>query len=254
MIDIHTHILPNVDDGPRDWNEALALLRQGIEDGIKGAVCTSHVLNRLDENVERVFTKTFRELKERARDEGLDIKLWLASEIHCQSILEYSSPVATFNANGKYLLFELPLGDYPADTNEKIFQMSLDHIIPILAHPERNVHIMRHPETAFELANRGVLMQVNAGSLLGVFGKDVRKTAEVLLKHQLVQFVGSDCHGTHSRPMNLSKAYREVVKLDGEETAKNLFYRNPLTAIKGETIAAPPPVSFSRKKRKFLLF
>ena len=254
MIDIHTHLLPDIDDGPRDWKESLALLKQGVEDGIRGAVCTSHVLNRLDEQTENRLIETFQALKLKARQEGLEIQLWLGSEIHCQSVFDYRSKTATINGNQKYLLFELPLGDFPSDTNDKIFQLGLEKVTPILAHPERNIHIMRHPETAFELVNRGVLMQLNAGSITGIFGKRVKKVAEILLNHQLVHFVGSDCHGAHSRPMILSQAYRMIRKHWGDETAKNCFHRHPALAVKGGPIHAAPPVSFDKRKRKWFFW
>ncbi|MBN2103990.1 hypothetical protein JW835_08135 [bacterium] len=252
MIDIHTHLLPDVDDGPMNWNESLELLKQGEEDGIRGAVCTSHVLNRLDESLEKRLIDTFQELKERARQEGIRMALWLGSEIHCQSIFEHTNIIATINGNRKYLLFELPLGDFPNDTHARIFQLNLEKITPILAHPERNMHIMKHPETAFEMVTRGVLMQMNAGSITGVFGKKVKKAAEILMDHRLVHFVGSDCHGIASRPMILSKALKLVQKRWGSERAKNLFHRYPALAIKGEAIHADPPVAFNKEKKNWL--
>jgi len=249
MIDIHTHLLPDIDDGPRSWKESLALLKQGAKDGIRGAVCTSHVLNRLDESLEKRLIETFQELKARARQENIEMSLWLGSEIHSQSMFEHTSKVATINDNRKYLLFELPLGDFPNNTHEQVFQLNLEKIIPILAHPERNMHIMHHPETAYEMVNRGVLMQVNGGSITGVFGKRVKKAAEILMDHHLVHFIGSDCHSAASRPMILSKAYQDVQKRWGSERAKNLFHRYPALAIQGETIHADPPVSFNKRKK-----
>ncbi|MFC1569213.1 tyrosine-protein phosphatase [bacterium] len=254
MIDIHTHLLPNIDDGPRDWKEAMALLKQGADDGIRGAVCTSHVLNRLDEKIEQRLLAAFQEFKIKAKQEGIEMSLWLGSEIHCQSIFEYTNKVATINGNKKYLLFELPLGDFPSDTNERIFQLNLDKVTLILAHPERNIYIMNHPETAFEMVNRGVLMQMNAGSITGVFGKRVKRVAEILMKHHLVHFVGSDCHNVYSRPMILSEAFHLIHKNYGAETAKNLFHRYPALAIKGDPIHAAPSMSPEKRKKRWILF
>jgi protein-tyrosine phosphatase len=254
MIDIHTHILPEIDDGPDDWQGALALLKQGTEDGIRQAVCTSHVIHRLDAATEQQFTAAFNELKNRARQAGIQISLWLGSEIHCQSHYSLSSPIATLNNNGKYLLFELPLGNYPANIKDQIFQMGLNKITPILAHPERNVYLMRHPDTVYELVNRGVLMQLNAGSILGIFGKAVKKAAEIMLDHQLIHFVGSDCHHVRTRPMSLSRAYQAIFKRWGEETAQNLFQRYPDKAIQGKPIEPPPVIPLAMKRKKWLFF
>ena len=249
MIDMHTHLLPNIDDGPRDWKEALALLAQGESDGILGAVCTSHVLNRLDEKLELSFIETFKELRFRAKQQALKISLWLGSEIHCQSVFNYKSRIATLNGNQKYLLFELPLNDIPSDVHEKVFELVLNGVTPILAHPERNMTIMRHPETAFELANRGMLMQMNAGSIIGVFGKHVKKVSEIMIDHRLVHFVGSDCHGGSMRPMLLSPAYKIISNQWGEDTAKILFHRNAALAIQGKKIPVDAVIPFEKKRK-----
>ena len=254
MIDIHTHILPKIDDGPDDWKGALALLHQGEKDGIDGAVCTSHVIHRLDRVTEQRFTETFRELKNRAEQAGIQVALWLGSEIHCQSHFTFSSSLATLNNNGKYLLFELPLGNYPVNIKEQIFQMGLNHITPILAHPERNSYLMQNPGAVYELVNRGVLMQLNAGSILGVFGKAVKKAAETMLDHQLIHFVGSDCHHVQTRPMKLSRVYQLISKRWGRETGQNLFQNFPMSAILGNQILPPPAVPLNMKKKKWLLF
>ena len=254
MIDIHTHILPKIDDGPEDWEGALALLKQGAEDGIKGAVCTSHIIHRIDAETEQQFTTAFHELKKRASQAGIQTSLWLGSEIHCQSHFTLSSPIATLNNNGKYLLFELPLGNYPANIKDQIFQMGLNQITPILAHPERNGYLMQHPDRVYELVNQGVLMQLNAGSILGIFGKAVKKAAETMLDHWLIHFVGSDCHHVRTRPMNLSRAYHAVSKRWGEETAQNLFHYHPMSAIQGNPIEPLPAIPLSMKRKKWLFF
>ena len=101
MIDLHTHILPQVDDGPSDWEDALALIRQGIQDGIRGAVCTSHVLNKLDDNLEGKLTYRFDQLKEMIAKHNLKFSLWLGSELHILSDFDPMSQVATINGNKK---------------------------------------------------------------------------------------------------------------------------------------------------------
>jgi len=146
MIDIHTHILPQIDDGPMDWVESLNLIKQGMRDGIRGAICTSHVLNRLDEELEGKILYKFDQLKSILNREKMDFDLWLGSEIHCNAQFNVLSKIATLNSNQKYLLIELPLGEIPMDVGEKLFQLSLDKISPILAHPERNSMILLKPQ------------------------------------------------------------------------------------------------------------
>ena len=132
--------------------------------------------------------------------------------------------------------------------------MGLNQITPILAHPERNGYLMQHPDRVYELVNQGVLMQLNAGSILGIFGKAVKKAAETMLDHWLIHFVGSDCHHVRTRPMNLSRAYHAVSKRWGEETAQNLFHHHPMSAIQGNPIEPLPAIPLSMKRKKWLFF
>ncbi len=242
MIDIHAHILPGVDDGAQNVGESLHMLRDGIADGIRGVVCTSHVLDRLDKSTEKRFVDAFHLLRTRVKDEGLAISLWLGSELHTQSEFNMRSPVATFNANGKYALLELPMGHVPRDAEDRFFQLSVNGVTPILAHPERNIILMQRPGVTYNLVHRGVLLQVNAGSLTGRFGKRVKQAAFEMIDLRWVHFVASDCHSPAGRSMKLGHARDIVTKRWGDETAVRLFETNPLKAVQGETIVPPEPL------------
>ncbi len=247
MIDIHAHILPKIDDGPDGWEEALAMLKRGEEDGIEGVVCTSHVVDHLDEQFEKNLTQKFEDLKKLAKNNGLKIKLWLGSEIHIQARFNVRSPLATIDGKGKYILLELPLGEIPRGVGDIFFDLSVQGITPILAHPERNSVILRKPHVAFSFVQRGVLLQLNAGSLTGVFGRHVKKVAWSFFKHHMVHFVASDCHGLGSRNLVLSKAYKAVKNRFGPETAESVFHTNPMRAVKGEPIDPPIPLPFAEQ-------
>lgn len=250
MIDIHTHILPQIDDGPSDWIESLNLIRQGIEDGIQGAVCTSHVLNRLDEELEGKLLYKFDQLRRIIEREKLTFDLWLGSEVHCNAQYNPFSKTATLNGNGRYILIEFPLGDIPVDVGEQFFQLTLDKITPILAHPERNASVFLKPELVYNFVQRGVMVQMNAGSITGVFGRQTRKLAFEMLDHNWVHFVASDCHHERSRPMILSHARKVVEKKWGAMKAETLFEINPRRAVFGEAITPPEPIPYERQTRK----
>jgi len=252
MIDIHAHLLPQVDDGPDSWEKSLAILRGGIEDGIKGVVCTSHVLNRLDEELEREFIDKFEELKKRVKEKDLRISLWLGSEIHCNAEFNPKSKIATLNGNGKYALLELPLVGIPNDVEDIFFRLSVEGITTILAHPERNSVIAEKLEIAYNFIEKGVLLQSNAGSLTGQFGKRVKHTVLEMLDHQMIHFIASDCHSPHRRPMILSRAYKIITRHYGEKTAEELFIVNPYKAVIGKEISPSPPIPIheNRIRRK----
>jgi protein-tyrosine phosphatase len=251
MIDIHTHLLPQIDDGPSDWEDSLALIRQGMEDGIRGAVCTSHVLNRLDDDLEGKLQYKFAQLQDMVQRNKLNFQLWLGSEVHCQANFNAGFKTATINGNGKYIMIELPLASVPENVGDMFFQMQLKGVAPILVHPERNSVLASRIEKIFSFVQRGVLVQVNAGSLTGDFGKKVRQTAVKMLDHGLVHFVASDCHSTGSRPMKLSKAYSIVSERCGRESAQRIFSLHPRQAIEGDAIQVQEPLPLEKIKRRW---
>jgi protein-tyrosine phosphatase len=251
MIDLHAHILPGIDDGPSGFDEALAMMEAGRKDGITGAVCSSHVLDRFDVATESRFADAFSELRKRAALAGIRMDLWLGAEIHMNVSLDPVPVAATIAAGGKFILVELPLNDIPHDADDKLFQLTVEGYSPILAHPERNAVLIEKPERVYSLVLRGVLMQVNAGSLTGEFGYRIRKAAETLLDHGLVHFIGTDCHNLRSRPMRLSAAFKAAAGRVGADTARELTEGNPLRVIAGEPVWTPELVPFSAKKSWF---
>jgi protein-tyrosine phosphatase len=248
MIDIHTHILPGIDDGPETWEISLVILRAGAEDGIRGAVCTSHVLDNLTSETESRILETFKELAVRVQQDGIPISLYLGSEIHIEAVFQRKSPIITFGGKGKFALVELPMGSIPQHVDRFFFDLMIDGVTPILAHPERNLSILRNPGRAYEWAQRGVLFQLNAGSLLGVFGADVRKTAHQMIELGWANFVASDCHDPKDRPMRLSSARRLTAKTWDESVAVALFEENPRRAVDGVPISRREPREIPKKR------
>jgi protein-tyrosine phosphatase len=248
MIDIHTHILPGIDDGPETWETSLDMIRAGVADGIRGAVCTSHVLDNLTPVTERRFSDTFKELSERVKQAGIPMTLALGAEIHIEAVFQRTSPIVTFGGKGKYMLVELPMGSIPQHADRFFFDLMIEGVTPILAHPERNLILMRNPGRAFEWSKRGVLFQLNAGSLFGVFGADVKKAAYRMVELGWANFAASDCHDPKDRPMRLPSARRLVSKTWGESTSVALFEENPRRAIEGLPINRPEPREIPKRK------
>jgi len=253
MIDIHTHILPNVDDGSGSWEESLALIKKARNDGVKGLVCTSHIYDVLNQEIESDWIRKFQELKRRVQQEQIEIALWLGAEIHCNAKFDTRSRLFTLNGNGKYTLMELPLQEFPINAEETLFQLSIKDYVPILAHPERNGSIIQKPSIAYEMVMRGILLQVNAGSITGVFGKRIRRLALDFIDRDLAHFVASDCHNTGRRSIYLKEAYKKVKKRWGTEKADLLFKLNPLRAVQGKSIPVASPISFEKKRKNRLI-
>ncbi len=255
MIDLHAHILPQVDDGPDDWEDSLALLKQGIADGITGVVSTSHVLSDLNTDLEGKLLYGFERLQNFVERENLQISLYLGAEIHCLARFDVQSRVATVNGDRKYLLIEFPMNEIPDNVGHILFQLVLDGVTPILAHPERNVMIQRDPGRVFSLVQRGVLMQINAGSLTGQFGREVKQLALDMIAHHQAHFVASDAHSLRNRPMKMSGAYDIVMTEFGPDRADQLFKMNPGHVVRAEPIqiTEPEPIQ-KRRPAKFSFF
>lgn len=242
MIDIHSHVLPKVDDGPATWEETMDMLRQAEEDGITEVAITHHILSNLDYEREGEIITKFKELQQRIAMEKLKLKIHLGSEIYSQADMELFHTISTYNDNKKYFLVEFPMQGIPRFVADRFFEIITEGMVPIIAHPERNLGIIRKPERAYEFVQRGALLQLNAGSVVGRHGKPVKDTAAMLLNSNLVNFVGSDAHNTKRRPMKLRDAWETIAKGWGEERANLLFLENPKRAIAGEPINPPEPL------------
>ncbi len=250
MIDIHSHLLPEIDDGSRSWDETMEMVKQAIRDGIKEVAVTHHVLSNLAYEREPEIIAKLNELRQRLTQENLRLKVHLGAEIYAQADMELSHTMSTYNNNGKYFLVEFPMQAIPKFVADRFFDMIMEGMVPIIAHPERNGTFIRTPEKAFEFVQRGALLQMNGGSILGRHGPQVKDTATILLNSNLIHFVGSDSHNTRSRPIKLRSAYEAVAEGWGEHRAVLLFFENPKKAITGAEIESPDPLPPEPLKRK----
>lgn len=243
MIDIHTHLLPGVDDGAQDMDRSLAMIRMGIEDGIKAAVATPHILNGPDETVDREYTQVFEELCDRVAQAGLSIQLVLGSEIMFGFGLEGIGKlkVTTFNGNGRYFLIEVPMLMFPDAFEDAMFRLRVAGLAPILAHPDRYPPLVQEPERIRRLAEQEILMQLDANTLTGSRRSSAFRVARNMIERGMAHFVASDAHGLDHRPFVLSRARSVVEEFAGPEAAHRLFVENPRRAIEGEPIGRVSP-------------
>jgi len=249
LIDIHSHVLPKIDDGPQSWEETMAMLHQALEDGISEIAITHHILSNLGYEKEKEIIEKFKELKERIKKEKLKLKIHLGAEIYAQADMELHHKISTYDNNKKYFLVEFPMQGVPKFAMERFFEIIMDGMVPIIAHPERNAGVIRNPTRALEFVQRGALLQMNGGSIVGRHGSPVRDTAMILLNSNLIHFCGSDAHNTSSRPMKLRDALFAVAEGWGEERARALFKTNPQKALTGEAITAPEPLPIQPLKK-----
>lgn len=241
MIDIHTHVLPGVDDGARDLDTALAMLEQAVADATTHLICTPHVLSRVSPEWEQRCLANFERLQEAAGRRGWPLELLLGGEIYLQAdLLEYRRHrFFTLDRGGKYVLLELPAIEIPQFTETVLFNLRLQGYYVVLAHPERNSSLLGRLDRIRTLVERGAWVQVNAGSLLGRFGSEVERFSRKLIRDRLVHFVASDAHDPASRKPVLSPAATWVTEHAGPDVAYRLFTGNPRQLLTGEPLEVP---------------
>jgi len=198
--DIHSHLLPGLDDGVKSLEESMEILHQFHELGTRKLYTTPHIMSDLYPNNEADILTKLSELQKKIANTGLEIEILAAAEYYLDETLlkkteSASHELLTFGNN--YLLFETSFMNQPFHLNEFIFKARSRGYHPVLAHPERYAYIQNDHELVDDLIQRGVLLQLNIISLAGYYSKPVRKLAERLIEKGQVHFVGSDCHNMH---------------------------------------------------------
>jgi protein-tyrosine phosphatase len=229
VIDIHCHILPNIDDGPSDINESIEMARIAANDGITRIVATPHIKNTLHpvstikKNVEILNTQLFKL--------GIPVEILQGADVSAQ--LDPSLFEGYTINNTAYILVEFPQTHLPNDMKKIIFRMMIKGYYPIITHPERNLSVIKNPDRVFDLINAGVLIQITADSITGAFGIDVEECAFYLLKRGVVNFIATDAHSSLSRKPVLSEALKITEKIIGKERSDKLVTMNPEAVLKG---------------------
>ena len=255
MIDIHTHILPGFDDGARDFDEALAMLAEAEADGIGCIVGTPHFIPGSFAPHGKEVKEACHELSERAAENKISTKISCAHEIRAGAGLIpriKSGEILAYGDKSRYLLLEMPPVDIPIWMDQMLFELELEDMTPIIAHPERNRGVHKNPMRLYELIQKGCMIQITASSLLGYFGEATKLLAEKLLRNGFVHFVASDAHDSEERKPKLSKAYLKVEELCGKDSAEKLFRTHPKMALAGESIIVPEPIPIESEPEDFL--
>ena len=229
MKDIHSHLLFGIDDGCKDINESISLLKEAEKQGVTELMITPHYIEESKYNCNNEEKqKLFDQLVEKTKEENINIKLYLGNEVFINDNflkLLKKKEIKTLN-NSKYVLLEFPFGNMLYNTKDIIYELVVAGYVPILAHPERYRIFQRHPDHIEEYLRMGVLLQGNYKSLFGKYGREAKKTLIYLLKKHQITFLGSDCH--HEKDFKikkLKKKLKSIVKSDNmiEDLLENNF-------------------------------
>lgn len=194
--DMHSHILPGLDDGADSLEQALELLRSMSKLGYQKLIMTPHIMGDFYKNTPYGIWEKLLELRAAAVEQGLDIELACAAEYYMDEWfvkkLEGGQPLLTFGNN--YVLFETSYLNEPLNLREVVFMMQAAGYTPVLAHPERYIYLYNQFDEIARMQELGVLLQLNLNSLTGYYSVAARKVAEKLVDQKMVSFVGTDLH------------------------------------------------------------
>jgi protein-tyrosine phosphatase len=242
MIDIHCHILAEVDDGPKSWEVSEEMCRMAAADGTEHMVATPHANRRFHYDRE-YLERTLEHLRQRV---GKTLRLSLGCDFRLsgENLKDVMvSPERYVIEGGRYLLAEPDHTDVPAHIDDSLRELLKLGIIPVITHPERNTVLQRTPQRILEWVEMGCVIQVTASALTGGWGETAWHTAQWLIKRNAVHVLASDAHDSTRRPPGLSLAREVVAESQGEKIARALVDDNPRAIVSGRALPYfPKPV------------
>ncbi|MCP4620520.1 MAG: hypothetical protein GY844_29295 [Bradyrhizobium sp.] len=250
VIDLHSHVLPGLDDGAETLADALAMCRIAVADGTTTLVATPHMMNGVYSVSREDVLGGVAALRARLAAEGLPLEILPGGDVHVDRELPAllrDGQVMTVGDAGRYMLLELPHDLVPPGISGLLFEIQLAGVTPIVTHPERQRAVQEKPDLLREWVKTGSLVQVTAMSLTGAFGRAAETCAWHLLQRRLAHLVASDAHSPGARPPGLSAARQVVEATLGTDEALEIFDRRPRQVVDGEEIDLLGPQRSGRR-------
>lgn len=250
MIDIHSHILPGVDDGARTIEDALAMGRAAVDEGITTIVATPHHKNGSYDNPTHQILAAVEQLNELFIKEHLPLKVLPGQEVRVTGELlkDYETgEIVPLAGDSRYVLIEFPANHVPKYAEQLLFDVQLKGLVPVIAHPERNAEIAERPDFLYQLVKKGALVQLTAASIAGHFGKNIKKLSLQLIEANLAHVIASDAHNTTNRSFRMREAYKTMEKEFGISTVY-MLQENAELMIRNETVYRDEPMRVKKKK------
>jgi protein-tyrosine phosphatase len=245
VIDLHSHVLPGVDDGARSLEDSLEIAKAAVADGIEILAATPHVRDDYPTSPEAMETGLV-ELREALAAASIPLELRPGGEIALDWIERVDLQRFGLGGNPRYLLVEFPYYGWPLDLNMQLSRLLASGIKPVLAHPERNAEVQASPERLAGPVGAGVLVQVTAASLDGRLGRTSRSTGFKLLELGLVHMLASDAHTAAIRGIGMSAA---IEAIDDAFLARWLAYDMPAAILADEPLPERPERPRTAKRR-----
>jgi protein-tyrosine phosphatase len=238
VIDLHSHLLPGIDDGASTIKDAMQLARHAVGDGITHMVVTPHIQPGVYENTLNTIRDVFERFRDALSDADIPLTVAMAAEVRlCPEIMllleRQQLPMFESEEGKRTLLLELPHSHVPPGTDKMLGWLLRQGIGIVIAHPERNKELMRKPDMLARLYESGCMLQLTAGSLAGRFGEEVRKVARNIVAQGMCGLLASDAHNLRHRPPQLSDGKQAAAEIIGSAQAESLVWDKPMQLVSG---------------------
>lgn len=232
MIDLHSHILPGIDDGARTLADTIAIAQNTVENGVTHMMCTPHIHLGTFDNTRATIAKAYEQACVALHEANIPLKLGMGCEMRiCPEIMslfqQSQLPFIGEWLGRSALLLELPHSHIPPGTENLIKWLLHKGVQPVIPHPERNRDILANYNKAKRLKQQGCLFQVTAGAFVNRFSDAVHTTVHKMLDDKLIDYVASDTHNVSKRPNDMKAAYNAVVTIMNTDVADELFLNVP---------------------------
>ena len=254
MVDFHNHIIYAVDDGSKNVEMSTKMIEKAKIEEVKYICATPHYIIGEYEINYKEYKEKLDNLNKISKDNGLNVDILAGLEIyiHPEVPKKYEKGEVWGLNSKKYLLIELPMEQLPIYTEDVLYNLKLQGVVPIIAHPERNYQLLKNISIVESLVEDGCLLQMNSGSITGRYGRTVKEFSCELIKRNLVHLIGSDAHNTMERSLRLKEEINTLKRLNNE--LYNWIKKEQYNIIEGKDIETLPIKNTSKKRLNIFSF
>jgi protein-tyrosine phosphatase len=239
MIDVHSHILFDIDDGSKSIEESIQILKEYEKNGINSIILTPHyIYEGIYQVTNKEKIKKYNELKNSIEKEKINIKVYLGNEIYaCDNILQLleEDKIMSLN-NSRYVLIEFPIYVENKQSYNIIYNLVLSGYVPVIAHPERYKYVWEDFNILNKYIENGALLQINKDSFFGKYGKNAKKIVKKIIKKRLATCIGTDIHSINNTIFSNDKLKRKIIRLSNKEYCYRITLENSNKIINDEII------------------
>jgi len=236
MIDLHCHMLPGIDDGPKTMEQSLEMARFAVEQGTLRCVVTPHIQPGCYDNEAENIQRIFEAFQIQLAAENIPLQIGMAAEVRVCAELPMLINQGKIPFLGRWqgmqlILLEFPHDQIPVGADRLINWLIERDILPVIAHPERNQSVMRQPEKITPFVNQGCLLQITADSVTGLFGEVSQKVALSFIRNDMATLIATDAHNMYKRRPTLKAARHALLPIIGADKVQALFSANAETML-----------------------